>query len=574
MRWKERLAAVVALGALFAPRGGHAESALTTLAGSIVKEVGPLPHRVFVVASPLASDSPAPRGDELASRIAALVAASVGPSASADEHPEALTAARSRRRDRSGKLDAVLYLDIKVTTGELRVTADVYPVVANGWDHVRLGLPTATGHAYVHSPIGAEVRSYLPPIRLEHATVEKFAHDAGQVLAVACGDIDGDGANDLALVSDREVMWGFLRGGHFVAVRRAAAASLGRRAPVPWREPLATASVTPGTLRVGWSDRKAVSVGADLVTSAPLAGLPLPGATSACALPNAARGAFERIVACAQGETEPVVSRSPRLPALFDAAAFLDLPSASGPSMFALVRAPGGALHVFRPDGDPIEIDDVGAQLALGDLDEDGAPEIVTTRDHGDDVLSVVSLRGGADGSAHLVACAEGGRCRRDLSCGGERSAFRGGGGWLGDLACPLKGSPVASRSPLSQVSRPRRSPPLCQGPRSARVRRGARAPRAMEPRIDGSASHRRCRSALLLERGLRLSLRHGRFGGNRPSARGGAPLKRHHKAFESCFARGSASRPAHLSPRTTWCAPSRAPARSARVGGWTLSAG
>ncbi len=329
-------------------------------------------------------------------RIAALVAASVGPSASADEHPEALTVARSRRRDRAGKLEAVLYLDLKVTTGELQATADVYPVVANGWDHVRLGLPGATGHAYVHSPIGAEVRSYLPPLRLERATVEKFAHDAGQVLAVACGDVDGDGTNDLALVSDREVMWGFLRAGHFVAARRALASSLGRRAPVPWREPLATVSVTPGVLRVGWSDRKAVSVAPDLVPSGPLAGLPLPGRASACALPSAAHGAFERIVACAQGETEPALSRSAKLPAFFDAAAFLDLPSASGPSSFALVRVPGGALHVFRPDGDPIEIEDVGAQVALGDLDEDGAPEIVTAREHGDDVLSIVSLRGGA----------------------------------------------------------------------------------------------------------------------------------------------------------------------------------
>jgi hypothetical protein len=396
MRWKERLAAVVAVGALLAPGASHAESALTTLAGSVAREVGPLPHQVLVVASPLASDIPAPRGDELAARIAALVAVSVGPNATADEHPLALTAARSRRRDRAGKLDAVLYLDLKATSGELRVTADVYPVVANGWDHVRLGLPGATSHAYVHSPIGAEVRSYLPPIRLEHATVEKFAHDAGQVLAVACGDLDGDGANDLALVSDREVMWGFLRAGHFVAVRRAAATSLGRRAPVPWREPLATASVAPGVLRVGWSDRKAVSVGADLVGSAPLAGLPLPGATSACALPNAARGAFERIVACARGESEPTVSRSAKLPALFDAAAFLELPAGAGASVYAIVRAPLGVLHVFRPDGDPIEIEDVGAQVALGDLDEDGAPEIVTTREKGDDVLSVGTLRGGA----------------------------------------------------------------------------------------------------------------------------------------------------------------------------------
>ena len=446
---------VVSLG-VAAPRAARAESSLLASAQALAHDLGPREQdeRVLVVASPLTSDVAAPRGEDLAARMASLVAAALGDRATGEAHTMSLASARARTHAGAGKLTALVYVDVRVEAGELRLTADRYPVVANGWDRIRSSPPAPAAHAYLHAPVAAEVRSYLVPVHLERARVTKYAHDAGPVLAIACGDLDGAGGNNLVLVSQREVVWGYLRDGRFVAVRRAPASSLGRRLPVPWKEPLATAASAPadgpGTLFVGWSDRAGAAVGADLVPRLPLRGLPVwTGTSVACVVPSAARAGFdEALVACEDGRPlrESSQLAAAGAPLLVDAWAALELVGVDGrPSRVVAAREPSGTLHLARAGtAETATLDDVGAQVALGDLDQDGAPEVITTTavtatpGSGEDALVILELaRREARAEGAVGSSGRSGR-RRGVSRGGRRRAVGGRGSRSGDLACPL----------------------------------------------------------------------------------------------------------------------------------------
>ncbi len=407
-------ALALSVGAGFEARVARAEGSIADAARAIAHDLGAseTPHgSVVVVASPLTSDVAAPRGDELAARVAQLVAGALGGDARAEARPMLLAAARARGHVGAATVGAIVYLDVRVDGGEVRLTADRYPVVANAWDRLRAAPPPPASHAYAHVRVTAEVRAYLAPVHLERAQLTKWKHDAGPVLAIACGDLDGAGGNDLVLVSQREVAWGYLRDGRFVAVRRAPAASLGPRAPVPWRDPLATASLVaaegPATLYVGWSDRTGASTGPDLVARTHLSGLPvaLGAGGAACVAPSPAQAGFEdTLVACDDGHPIPGGSTNVVNPMLVDTWIAFDLVDVEGHATHVVAtRQPSGALRMSRPakggTTDTASMQDVGAQVALGDLDQDGLVEAVTTlgRSRGEEDALIVSTwdRGG-----------------------------------------------------------------------------------------------------------------------------------------------------------------------------------
>src|SRR5579883_1148086 len=247
-----------------------AGGAIDTVAQEVTQALGQAPSAVVVVAAPLVSDVPAPKGDELAARVAALVAGRIG--AGAKAHPQA--AALATARAIAGRASALVFVKTELSKGDLRATVDVYPSMANAWDRIRNPLPAPTGHAFASAKLDAEVRSFLAPLLLEQASVHKARHDEGDVLAAACGDVDGDGGDEIVLVSRARVSVGRIRSGKYVAEHTAPWQTLAPKTPVLMRDPLASAVVTEGAVHVGFTDRGWMTLTPDFVGHAPLLGMP------------------------------------------------------------------------------------------------------------------------------------------------------------------------------------------------------------------------------------------------------------------------------------------------------------
>lgn len=368
-------------GALEAVTQGAAASVaplapVTSTPGANV--LGPTPGASVVVAAPLASDDPAPRGEELALRVAALIAGRLGTGARA----EAQTAQLATARALAGRAGALVYVQTAIAKGDLRATVDVYPSIGNAWDRIRNPMPSPASHGFATAKIDAEVRTYLTPLLLEQASVERARHDEGDVLAAACGDVDGDGGNELVLVSPARVALGRIRGGRFVPERTAGWDGLGPASAVPMRDPLGAAAVAPGAIAVGSTDRGGVRLHADLSMDAPLLGLPVWGGDGVvCLMPEASAGAFDGApVECSlRREPRPAMAvPAPR----FDAFSAMVVADATGVAhTIVVVREPSGRLRL--KSGDALGVPDgaFGAQLAVGDLDQDGVPDVATSMD-------------------------------------------------------------------------------------------------------------------------------------------------------------------------------------------------
>jgi hypothetical protein len=409
-------------------RDARGAAALASIAGQAAKAIasgtvgGTSSPATLVVAAPLASDVQAPRGDELAARVAQLVAGAMGGATHASAQPASLAQARVL----AGKSGArLVYVQPAIAKGALRVTLDAYPAMSNGWDRIRNPEPPPSAHAYAEAPVDAEVRAFLASIPLEHASVHRATHDEGDVLAAACGDLDGDGGMELVLVSRTRVASGHVNGGRFVPVKTAAWRALASRAPVPLREPLAGASIVrqaedeerrgrgDGTrLLVGTTDRGGVALDPALLLVGALRGIPVPfvAAVDACASPNPEASAFDgAVTACAQGPAAAVTARSASLPPRFDGVAIADLVRADGSVRRAqAAREPNGKLQLRWGDVTQT-LENVGAQIAVGDFDQDGAPEVATSSAEGDEAIVVTSWDGIGDPRPRLRLPAPGG---------------------------------------------------------------------------------------------------------------------------------------------------------------------
>jgi hypothetical protein len=351
--------------------------------------LGQAPASSVVVAAPIVSDQPLGRADDLALRIAALVAGRIG--ATARAHPQVAQLATARAI--AGRASALVYVQAEIARGDLRATIDVYPSMANGWDRIRNPLPSPTAHAFATAKIDAEVRAYLVPLLLEQASIHRARQDEGDVLAVACGDVDGDGGNELVLVSRARVALGRVRRERFVVERSAAWGTLAPRLQVPMREPLGGAAARVGAVHVGSTDRGSFALTPDFVGHLALSGIPAPGGDgTVCLRPEPSAGAFDGApVDCAiSRDPKPKMAvPSPRFDA-FAAARFADRDGR--PHAVVVVREPSGKLKLRIDDASAPPPDGVfGAQLAAGDLDQDGVPEVATTADGPDDAITVSS---------------------------------------------------------------------------------------------------------------------------------------------------------------------------------------
>jgi hypothetical protein len=279
-----------------------------------------------------------------------------------------------------------VYLAAKILAGKLEVTADVYPTVNNAWDRVRTRAPQPVGHAFAAGRVDAEIHAFLPPILLEQASLHKAplklppgSAEANEVLAVGCGDADGDGNVDLVLSTRARLVVGRLRAGAFTVERVVAWKDLAPRAATVLREPVATLAFAP-RFSAGTTDRGGVLLGDDLEPAATFDGLPV-GAGSCVHLDAEGTGLSGGVVPCSAGNAALGAAPAVKLPAArYDGVVlWTDVRKDGQSALVTAAREPSGKLHVSFGGAEEV-LAGAGASFAVGDLDLDGIPEIVTAR--------------------------------------------------------------------------------------------------------------------------------------------------------------------------------------------------
>lgn len=380
----------------------RAVPAVSKVADAIAQGLGKVPARALVVTSALVSDPPAPKGDRLALAVAAQVAGRFENGAHAQSEVLGLAAARAAAATHSAPV--LVQLAVEIASGKLRVTADLYPVPKTVWSKIRDPEPAPIVHAFAEALIDAEVRSYLPAIPLVTPQVDRGRNFESEVVALACGDLDRDGSSEIATVSRRRVTTSRIRGGKVEPLRGKGWIDLSPVSPAPLREPYAFASLVERgagpdartTLDVGLTDR-ALSIRFDrgLEVDSTFAGLPIPDGAGVACTRMSALVVTGPIGACKKGDPAPLGAS---VGGQYDAFASAALVDAGGAPFVVWAGRERGIVELRDDASHAARVPDMGAQLAVGDLDQDGDPEIlgsVDTLNALDDAVVVKTWRRG-----------------------------------------------------------------------------------------------------------------------------------------------------------------------------------
>jgi hypothetical protein len=348
-------------------------------AARVAAEIGAAAQQAIVATAALRSDEMAPRSVELAARMASLVA---GKLAGAQVKIEPTTIAAAQPIARHAK--TLVYLQTEIAAGQLRVTADVYPATQNLWERVRTPVPPPTAHAFASARIDGEVRSYLAPVPLVGARIDRAVIEDRDIVALACGDVDEDGALEIVVLSRRRVAIGRARGGRFATLRSAVLRDFSGIAATPLREPVGGVAIISSAkgprLDVGISDRAhGARLDVDLKLIGAIDGVPFATTKGDACLRFQGSTAKTTIAACTDADPATVGFEGERALDAIASSFFVD---AKG-----VARGVDAARDALRGDvtlrsGDrTATLARAGAQIAVADLDQDGAPEVMTTLD-------------------------------------------------------------------------------------------------------------------------------------------------------------------------------------------------
>jgi len=332
-------------------------------------------RQALVVSAAVSASEPLERGAELAARLTRSVAGSLG--ARVGTSPSDL----SRARQLAKAHGTLVYLSPTLRDGKLSVTLDVYAAPSSFWDRVRQPSLASLHHAYAERRVDAEIRSFSPRVPLVAGRPKVFDLGEPEVLALACGDTGADGSLELVVVGRHRVMAGRLRQGRFVPGKLRQWQELAQVAPAPLRQPLGSAAIrSDGSLDVGSTDRDtALRLDGDLQVQRELGRrLPWPGG-----------GCAEMAAVSLESNPAPCVADgpSPRAGGVSgvhaDAIAGARIVGQDGSvrSVRAVRDSERATVVLFDDAGRRVELGGAGAQIALGDLDLDGQPEVVVSHD-------------------------------------------------------------------------------------------------------------------------------------------------------------------------------------------------
>jgi hypothetical protein len=349
--------------------------AIAELACELGKSLGPAGVGTVVAVAAPVSDRAITRAPELSGRLAAALAGALG--AGVEILPGTPTLGEARAVARSAK--AIVFVTPEIAGGEVRATGDVYPVTRGFWDRLRARPAPPVRHAFASRRLDGEVASFLPKVPLVATRTEHAIFPTTDVVALACGDADLDGALELVVLGRRKIQIGRIRGGRFAPSIETAWASLSPVAPAPLREPVGAASIAPGrAISAGLTDRASgVRLSPSLTLLAKL-DLVLPFEHVGCL-------ARSGVALGLPGPCDRGTAARIEAPDLTDADAIASgravAPDGHARAVVAWRSARDRGVSLRDDAGHTARVALAGAALALGDVDLDGAPELIASTD-------------------------------------------------------------------------------------------------------------------------------------------------------------------------------------------------
>ena len=377
-----------------APAGPPSVDRLVQLIAEDVRSLKPEPP-VALHLSGSSAELQRAVGTLLASRLAA---SELGPMVLDAPSPEA---AENQARERGAR--SLVRLTISVQEGELTARGDLLGTWVNFWAGRTPSSPVSPAAALVRaveadagalalaalSPFTASSSSSSMPVmsgprqvRLMGAALVRLEQVPA---ALATGDLDGDGKDEVAVLTERAVSI-FAADGRLLAKRELEGLPLSSAPP---REPFGVIAVIPQPARLAaWSARYAHG---EVLVLDPAKGTLRPiGPLDTAPLGANERGTFTSGQTTYTPEVRLSEGRILTTPAPFTAASIV-------PPRMLFVHLDGSASLYARPTTPPVRIQGLGAGSALGDLDGDGTPELITTSPQlfpAPDVVRVYPLAG------------------------------------------------------------------------------------------------------------------------------------------------------------------------------------
>ena len=345
-------------------------SAVDTIARAIASGIGRIPRGATVATVALESDEAAPRASELSTLVVEQVAGRLG--LAYERSP--VTAEEALQ----SKPPGVILLRPRIERGRLRVTADAHAVPTTIWDRATKLERGPVAHAHAQAAIDAEIRAYLAPLGLGEPAVARFEGADPDIKAIACGDLDGDGETDVITMNRERILRVRLAEGQVKRLLEARWDELAPIAPVPLRDPLGFLTIANGHLDAALSDRRgSARLDPHLEPTATLEGKAVPhGGGTACTFLHDLR-LSPRLAPCREGDPAPAIADL-RHPA--DAMASTLVVDQAGKARTLVALRKDGTLVLRDGERDSF-IARTGAQIAVGDIDQDGEAELVSTID-------------------------------------------------------------------------------------------------------------------------------------------------------------------------------------------------